>query len=354
MADVQRSLTDGVSTGSGSPVPAWRRAPPGQRLRRAFVTPAGTLVLGAHAARSLARPAIARPGSRPACPARQACCGDGWRWATRTGDVSLLVCDGLGHGPDAAAATQAALAAFPVPRSPPCPPCWPQLHQPCRARVAAPCSPAAAACGRLRAALRRRGQILGRAMSGIFERGLVTPHGTAACRCAVPKPPRWSCPGMRCAAAHRRRGLALAGRALGGPAARATPTLLAAALAWTQARGPRRHHRGGAETRGSCVRRTRPHPLPRHARRGRRCRAAGPPGAKPRRGRVPAHRAGGDQPRCVVASLCRAGPAGRAAQAGHRAQEPLSSYMSHEFRAPIGHPQHHAMLLDRVDGPLTP
>ncbi len=239
MADVQRSLTDGVSTGSGSPGTGLGAV---RRLASDFdvhSSPAGTLVLARMRPEGLARPAIARRLGAVCLPAPgQACCGDGWALAHQDGDVALLVCDGLGHGPDAAAATQAALSAFARGPFTALPALLAQVHQAMQGTrggaVFALRQPPAAGCALHYGGA---GNILGRAMSGIFERGLVTPHGTAGVQMRRAEAAALELPRHALVLLHTD---GVASRWPAAPLAALLPrdpTLLAAALAWTQARG---------------------------------------------------------------------------------------------------------------------
>jgi anti-sigma regulatory factor (Ser/Thr protein kinase) len=114
IADVARSLGDGYSTG-GTPGTGLGAV---QRLASEFhlhsVVPDGTVMV-----------ARVRPANAPPLPAHgivaaglsvalvgERVCGDAWAVAFDSGGASLVVADGLGHGPDAAEASQAALDVF--------------------------------------------------------------------------------------------------------------------------------------------------------------------------------------------------------------------------------------------------
>ena len=117
MADVAACLRDGFSTGGtpGTGLGAVRR------LSTAFdvhsVQPSGTVVLSRVAAASPAAPARLKFDWSVVCvPVRgETACGDTWRVATSEdgdGKLSLMLADGLGHGPLASDAAEAAGAAF--------------------------------------------------------------------------------------------------------------------------------------------------------------------------------------------------------------------------------------------------
>ncbi|MET0310776.1 MAG: anti-sigma regulatory factor [Burkholderiaceae bacterium] len=113
ISDIGRCMGDGFSTGGspGTGLGALRRmaddfdihsSVPGgtvvvARVRREGVAPVeGSIRFGA-----IALPA---PG--------ETVCGDGWALAEEGGEVAVLMADGLGHGPQAAEASQAAAAVF--------------------------------------------------------------------------------------------------------------------------------------------------------------------------------------------------------------------------------------------------
>lgn len=112
--DVARSMRDGFSTGGtpGTGLGAVRRLASEFHLHSQV--PGGTIVVarvrapghdrGAAGAIRIAGISIAIAG--------ETVCGDGWAAALDGQRASLLVADGLGHGPDAAAAARAAVAVF--------------------------------------------------------------------------------------------------------------------------------------------------------------------------------------------------------------------------------------------------
>ena len=116
MADIETCLRDGVtsSTTPGTGLGAVRRL--SDEFAAFSTTPGGTVVL----ARIAARRAVARAGSSErfaygavAVPAAgESQCGDDWAIVQRGGRASVLVVDGLGHGPDAETAAQACMEAF--------------------------------------------------------------------------------------------------------------------------------------------------------------------------------------------------------------------------------------------------
>jgi anti-sigma regulatory factor (Ser/Thr protein kinase) len=107
MANVERALTDGYSTGgtAGTGLGAVRRL--ASEFDIYSVAGEGTVVM----ARVGAGPA-ARFGAISVAVAGEVECGDSWRLATSDGDIFAMLVDGLGHGTFAAAAAHCANAAF--------------------------------------------------------------------------------------------------------------------------------------------------------------------------------------------------------------------------------------------------
>lgn len=111
--DVERSLGDGFSTGGtpGTGLGAVRRL--AQHFDLHTSTPGGTIVVArvraggpapADTAAIIGAVSLAAPGERV--------CGDGWAFALQGDRAAVMVADGLGHGPDAAEASAAALEVF--------------------------------------------------------------------------------------------------------------------------------------------------------------------------------------------------------------------------------------------------
>jgi anti-sigma regulatory factor (Ser/Thr protein kinase) len=114
MRDSARCLQDGHSTGGGcgTGLGAVRRL--STEFDLYSEAPAGTVVFSRVVDRqstSLSPPAfswgvIARPAPH------EDLCGDSWRIAERSGELAIMLADGLGHGPEAARAAEEATAAF--------------------------------------------------------------------------------------------------------------------------------------------------------------------------------------------------------------------------------------------------
>lgn len=237
MPDVQSSLTDGVSTGSGSPGTGLGAV---RRMASDFdvhSSPAGTLVLARMRPGGVARPPIgARLGAVCLPAPGETHCGDGWALAEQEGEVALLVSDGLGHGPEAAAASRAALAAFANAPFTPLPGLMALVHQ---AMQGTRGGAVFAAHVPVDAVLRYSGagNILGRVFSGVFDQGLITPHGTAGVQMRRTEASTHALPRHALVLLHTD---GVASRWPSAPLVALlprNPTLLAAALAWTHTRG---------------------------------------------------------------------------------------------------------------------
>lgn len=113
MADVTRCLTDGYSTGGtpGNGLGAVRRLSAEFDL---FSQPGlGTVVFSrvAEPPRARATPAFQWGGVSVPCPGEEVC-GDAWHANLTDDGVEVVVADGLGHGPNAAEAANAAVRTF--------------------------------------------------------------------------------------------------------------------------------------------------------------------------------------------------------------------------------------------------
>jgi anti-sigma regulatory factor (Ser/Thr protein kinase) len=117
----------------------------------------------------------------------EAVCGDAWTAGRLGARFSLLVADGLGHGPEAAKASLAATAAFA--RDPSAAPREQvrHTHQALQAtRGAAICALVIdAEASTLSYA--GAGNVVGRVLSGVFDRSIVTQHGTAGLQIRKPE-----------------------------------------------------------------------------------------------------------------------------------------------------------------------
>jgi anti-sigma regulatory factor (Ser/Thr protein kinase) len=187
IADVERSLDDGYSTGGtpGTGLGAVRRLATTFDLHS--TQPGGTLVLARVRAEGVRSPAsslcaaaisVPKPGERV--------CGDAWAFALDGSRAAVLVADGLGHGPDAAEASAAAVEAFRTepfmaPRL-----LLERLHARLRPTRGAAISlmQADEDAGTIRMA--GAGNVVGRLVTGLEDRTLLTQHGTAGISIRTP------------------------------------------------------------------------------------------------------------------------------------------------------------------------
>ena len=237
IAGVQRASQDGVSTGSGSPGTGLGAI---RRLAGDFdihSTPAGTVCLVRVRAAGLAAPAERRWGAVSIPAPGETICGDGWAVAQDGNRVAALVADGLGHGPHAALAADAALDVFAAD---------PFLALDAyvqEAHTALQTTRGAAllalrlhdATGRLEYA--GAGNVMGRIVSGVFDRTLVTQHGTVGVQVRRPEVTALDLPDHAVAVVHS-DGITSRWKAQDlVPLLQRDPTLIAAALLWQQSRG---------------------------------------------------------------------------------------------------------------------
>lgn len=190
--DIARSLGDGYST-SGTPgtgLGAVRRLATDFDIHSSVSH--GTIVLARIRADGAGAPvrralqvgvvSIAKPGEQV--------CGDGWACVIDGHRAALLVADGLGHGPDAAEAAKLAEQTFlEAPATAPH-----QLLERVHARLR---GSRGAAVAMLQVegdegsvCLAGAGNVVGRIVSGVVDRTLLTQHGTAGIRIRTPEETR--------------------------------------------------------------------------------------------------------------------------------------------------------------------
>lgn len=187
IADIERSLGDGVST-AGTPGTGLGAV---QRLSQLFDLhsrqPDGSIVLARVQAREAPAAQVATCAGAVSLNAPgESVCGDGWAFAQDGAQAALMVADGLGHGPDAAAASAAALAAFAkdpwsAPRD-----MLRRTHEALRGTrgAAVMVFQADAAAGKVRSA--GAGNIMARLVSGTSDRTILSQHGTAGVTIRTP------------------------------------------------------------------------------------------------------------------------------------------------------------------------
>jgi anti-sigma regulatory factor (Ser/Thr protein kinase) len=194
--DVERCLSDGYSTGGtpGTGLGAARRM---SDLFDAYSLATGTVVVARVAARPAAPHAEPATAAQPmeiggVCLAKtgEQVSGDAWAIAPSAGGRTLIVvADGLGHGPNAAAASAAALAAFheqaPSGRGPA--DVLADIHRRLRSTRGAAVAVAELAPALSEIRFAGLGNIAAVVISGATRRGLVSQNGTAGATASVPR-----------------------------------------------------------------------------------------------------------------------------------------------------------------------
>lgn len=185
--DLAHAMRDGQSSGStpGTGMGAIRRLADDFDLHSSV--PDGTVCLArVRMPRAGAAPAAVMLGAIRLPAPGENVCGDAWAACIEGTLVRLLVADGLGHGPEAAKASQAATAAFltgpPDPRE-----ALQNVHLALQTtRGAAVCVMALdTRLGTL--AYSGAGNIAGRLLSGVFDKSIITQHGTAGIQIRRPE-----------------------------------------------------------------------------------------------------------------------------------------------------------------------
>lgn len=179
IADLARSRQDGYSTGSGSPGTGLGAI---QRLSSDFdihSTTHGTVCVA-----RVRRPAVPdltaalRIGAiRLPAPGEMAC-GDAWAVALDGPRAAVVLADGLGHGPLAAQASQAAVAVLAEAPFADLRHGVEQMHVALQATRGAAVFCLHLHAGQAQLRYAGAGNVLGRVVSGTHDRTLATPHGT--------------------------------------------------------------------------------------------------------------------------------------------------------------------------------
>jgi hypothetical protein len=190
ITDLERALRDGFSTGGtpGTGLGAVRR------LAHTFdihsSCPQGTIVLARFRAARAVDPLDGSPfcvGAVSIAIAGESACGDAWCFAVDGDRAAVLVADGLGHGPGAEEAALAAVSVFT--REPFAAPgeLLQRMHGRLRSTRGAAITllQADAARGQVRSA--GAGNVMGRLLSGVSDRTLVSQHGTAGVAIRTPE-----------------------------------------------------------------------------------------------------------------------------------------------------------------------
>jgi anti-sigma regulatory factor (Ser/Thr protein kinase) len=183
MADVEKCLRDGYSTGStpGSGLGAVRRLSAGFSAfslpgrGTAIVARVGSSAAAASSA-TVGEQAIVVAGICIAAPGENVS-GDGWSAWVNDGVASVMVADGLGHGPGAAEASDVAVATFVAARSGPRD-TLERAHQAMRSTRGAAMAVASLDSAANTISFAGVGNIAGRLISGVEDRSLLSQHGT--------------------------------------------------------------------------------------------------------------------------------------------------------------------------------
>jgi anti-sigma regulatory factor (Ser/Thr protein kinase) len=189
IADIGQSMGDGFSTGGtpGTGLGAVRRLSDDFDIHSAI--PGGTVILSRVRRKgivSVEAAAVEVRGISVPVPGETAC-GDGWAAVLDGAGATLLVADGLGHGPDAAAASQAAtgvLAAHPreAPSS-----LLERVHLRLRSTRGAAVAILRADTGASRLQSCGAGNVVARVITGVSDRTLLMQHGTAGLQIRRPE-----------------------------------------------------------------------------------------------------------------------------------------------------------------------
>ncbi len=191
ISDLARSMQDGYSSGStpGTGLGAVRRlasdfdihsAVPDGTVCVARVRPAGApRAVRADAQVDIGGLCLPAPGEIE--------CGDAWSAALEGDRIAVLMADGLGHGPDAARASREAQAVF---AREPFAELRTQLQQ---AHQALQTTRGAAVClarldiGTGTLQWSGAGNVIGRVLSGVFDKSILTQHGTVGMQIRKPE-----------------------------------------------------------------------------------------------------------------------------------------------------------------------
>lgn len=186
MPDIAHSMRDGVSTGSGSPgtgLGAISRAADDFEL---VSEPGGTVCLvRVRPARSQRAALSGRLGAVCLAVPPEAISGDAWAVRHGGSRTDVLVVDGLGHGPLAGYAAQAALDVFQAGDFTPLDALLQDMHEALRGTRGAAVFVVRSeqrllqSCG--------AGNVAGRCFNGVADRSLAGQHGTAGVQVSTPR-----------------------------------------------------------------------------------------------------------------------------------------------------------------------
>ena len=179
IANVEQCMGDGFSTGGspGTGLGAIRRLADDFDLHSAV--PAGTVAVArVRPATTAPAPGLFRFGVVALNAPGETVCGDGWCLVTDRSRAALLMADGLGHGPGAAEASQAALRLFRKAPFGPLPALLEQGHAALRATRGAAVMAAQLDAVGSTVRFAGAGNVIMRLVSGVSDRSLLSQHGT--------------------------------------------------------------------------------------------------------------------------------------------------------------------------------
>jgi anti-sigma regulatory factor (Ser/Thr protein kinase) len=195
MPNLALAMQDGHSSGStpGTGLGAIRRLADDFDIHSAV--PDGTV--------SVARVREARVRSTPAGATRaepmlevgalclpapgESVCGDGWAVAADGERTIVLMADGLGHGPEAARASRAAIEAFATSPVNDLGEAVQRVHQALKTTRGAAMCVVKIDTGAHSVSYAGAGNIAGRVLTGVFDKSIVTQHGTAGLQIRKPE-----------------------------------------------------------------------------------------------------------------------------------------------------------------------
>ncbi|CAA2109353.1 ATP-binding SpoIIE family protein phosphatase [Variovorax paradoxus] len=187
--DLALAMQDGHSSGStpGTGLGAVRRLADDFDVHSSM--PDGTVgVARVRAKNAAAQPASIFQVGAVCLPApHESVSGDGWAYAFHGDLATVLLADGLGHGPDAAKAADAAIGAFVRAPEDDVRETVQRVHRELQTtRGAAVCALRIDAAGAT-VSYSGAGNIVGRVVSGVFDKSIITQHGTAGMQIRKPE-----------------------------------------------------------------------------------------------------------------------------------------------------------------------
>jgi anti-sigma regulatory factor (Ser/Thr protein kinase) len=184
------AMRDGQSSGStpGTGLGAVKRLADSFDIHSAV--PAGTISVACVRKRGApARPAATSLQIGAIClpVPGESVCGDAWAAAVDDDRCVLMMADGLGHGPEAAKASQAALAAFAANPAADLRDIVQRTHVELQTTRGAALCVASVDSGATALTYSGAGNIAGRVLSGVFDKSIATQHGTAGAQIRRPE-----------------------------------------------------------------------------------------------------------------------------------------------------------------------